>query len=97
MVKDADIQHEERDERHDDRSITIVVNGRARQWKKKEISFDEVVKLGFESPPYGNDTIFSVTYRKGGNPNHPQGMMVKGDSIKVKDGTIFNVSATNRS
>lgn len=81
----------------EERSVTIVVNGRAKQWKKKEITFEEVVALAFEDPPHGADTIFSVTYRKGGNEHRPEGVMVEGDSIKVKDGTIFNVSATNRS
>lgn len=95
MEQEAASEREDREER--DRSITIVVNGRAKQWKKKEITFEELVQLAFEHPPHGNDTIFSVTYRKGGNPNRPDGVMVEGDSVKVKDGTIFNVSATNRS
>jgi Multiubiquitin len=38
-----------------------------------------------------------VTYRKGGNEHRPEGVMVEGDTVKVKKGTTFNVSATNRS
>lgn len=79
------------------KSITIIVNGRPRQWSAKDISFDDVVSLAFDSPPHGAETIFSVTYRKGGNEHRPEGVMVEGDSIKIKDGTVFNVSATNRS
>ena len=89
MAKQPDDKHE--------KSATIIVNGRAKQWDKKGITFAEVVGLAFENPPHGADTIFSITYRKGGNEHRPEGVMVEGDSIKVKDGTIFNVSATNRS
>lgn len=81
----------------DGKPITIIVNGRVREWSEKEITFDGVIHLAFDNPPYGPDTIFSVTYRKGGNENRPEGVMVEGDTAKVKDGTIFNVSATNRS
>jgi hypothetical protein len=80
-----------------DKPVAIIVNGRPKQWSSKEISFEEVIALAFDTPPDSNDTIFSVTYRKGGNEHRPEGVMVAGDSIKVKDGTVFNVSATNRS
>lgn len=80
-----------------EKTRTIVVNGRAKSWGDSEISFDQVVKLAFETPPTGADMIFSITYRKGGNEHRPEGVMVEGDTIKVKEGTTFNVSATNRS
>lgn len=80
-----------------DKSFTVIVNGRPKQWDSKEITFEQVVSLAFDSPPNGADTIFSVTYRRGGNEHRPEGVMVEGDSIKVKEGTVFNVSATNRS
>jgi len=76
---------------------TIIVNGRAKTWVETEITFDQVVSLAFDSPPSGADMIFSITYRKGGNEHRPEGVMVEGDTIKVKEGTTFNVSATNRS
>lgn len=79
------------------RTTEIIVNGRPKTVEQKELTFDEVIKLAFENPPHGADTIFSVTYRKGGNEHRPEGVMVEGDTVKVKKGTIFNVSATNRS
>lgn len=78
-------------------TVSIIVNGRPKEVQGKELTFEQVVGLAFESAPYGTDTIFSVTYRKGGNQHRPEGIMVEGDVVKVKDGTIFNVSATNRS
>lgn len=78
-------------------TTTIIVNGRPREVVGKEITFEQVVQFAFENPPHGPETIFSVTYRKGGNEHRPEGVMVEGDSVKIKKGTTFNVSATNRS
>lgn len=77
--------------------IEVIVNGRPKEVAKGELTFAEIVALAFENPPHGSDTIFSVTYRKGGNEHRPEGILVEGDSVKVKKGTTFNVSATNRS
>lgn len=82
---------------HSERTTDIVVNGRPKTVDGKEVTFDQIVRLAFDNPPHGGDTIFSVTYRKGGNENRPEGVMVEGDTIKVKKGTTFNVTATNRS
>lgn len=82
---------------HNERTTEIIVNGRPKEVAGKEVTFDQIVKLAFENPPHGDDTIFSVTYRKGGNEHRPEGVMVAGDTTKVKKGTTFNVSATNRS
>lgn len=78
-------------------TITVIVNGRPREVAGKEITFEQVVALAYDNAPPAGDTIFSVTYRKGGNENRPEGVMVEGDSIKIKKGTTFNVSATSRS
>ena len=79
------------------KSFTVIVNGRPKAWATRQITFEEVVALAFENPPTGADTIFSVTYRKSNNEHRPEGVMVEGDSIRIKEGTVFNVSATNRS
>lgn len=81
----------------EDRTTEIIVNGRPRQVVGSEVTFDQIVKLAFENPPHGAETIYTVTYRKGGNEHRPEGIMVEGDTIKVKKGTTFNVTATNRS
>ena len=80
-----------------DKDIEIIVNGRKKTVSGKEISFVEVVELAFENPPYGNNTIFTVTFRKGHNGNKPEGNMVEGDTVKLKNGMIFNVTATDKS
>lgn len=80
-----------------EKSITIIVNGREKTVTKGELTFDEVVKLAFDNPPYGDNTLFTITYRKGGNEHRPEGHLVEGEAVKVKKGTIFNVTATDKS
>lgn len=79
------------------KSITIIVNGREKTVTQDELTFDEVVKLAFDNPPYGPNTLFTITYRKGGNEHRPAGHLVEGETVKVKKGTIFNVTATDKS
>ena len=80
-----------------EKSIPIIVNGREKSVAKGELTFDEVVKLAFDSPPYGTNTLFTITYRKGGNEHRPDGHLVSGGTVKVKKGTVFNVTATDKS
>ena len=85
-----------KNEEHDnDKEVTIIVNGREKVVKKETISFAEIVALAFENPPSEN-TIFTVTYRKG-HGNKTEGTLVEGETVKVKDGMIFNVTATDKS
>lgn len=78
------------------KDITIVVNGTQKIVQKGDLTFDEIVKLAFETPPYAENTLFSVTYRKG-HGDKPEGMLAPGESVKVKDGMIFDVTATDKS
>jgi hypothetical protein len=80
-----------------EKSITVIVNGREKTVTKDELTFDEVVSLAFENPPYGANTLFTITYRKGGNEHRPEGHLVAGDTVKVKKGSVFNVTATDKS
>lgn len=77
------------------KTVTTIVNGREKTVTKKELSFAEIVKLAFENPPFGDNTAYTVTYRKG--EDGKAGSVVEGGTVKVKDGTIFNVSATDKS
>jgi hypothetical protein len=40
--------------------------------------------------------IYTVTYRKG-DGHKPEGTLTEGERVKVKDGMIFNVTATDKS
>jgi multiubiquitin len=80
-----------------DKTITIIVNGREKEVPKNDDqSFDELVALAFDNPPTGEFICFTITYRKG-QGNKPEGTLPEGESVKVKDGMVFNVTATDKS
>jgi hypothetical protein len=77
------------------KEVTIVVEGTPHQWPKDEISHAEVVTL--EVPNYADPNItYSVTYKRG-QGSKPEGTLVPGASVKVKDGMRFSVSETGQS
>ncbi len=79
-----------------DRIVNIVVNGREKTITGKVITFDDLVHLAFENPPTGEFICFTITYRRG-HGNRPEGILNEGESVRVKDGMIFNVTATDKS
>lgn len=80
-----------------EKEFAIIVNGREKTVTERELTFTAIVALAFDNPPTGENILFTITYRKGGNENRPEGTLVEGDSVKVKSGTIFNVTATDKS
>ena len=80
----------------DDKQFDIVVNGRPKTVPSDELTFDEVVQLAFDPVPTGPYIMFAVTYRNGGG-RPVEGSLVQGEHAKVKDGTVFNVTATDKS
>ena len=75
--------------------FNLIVNGTPEKWDEDTISFDEIVRLGFPSDPNPN-TIYTVTYKHGPKENS-EGGLVQGQSVKVKSGMRFYVSATGQS
>lgn len=79
------------------KDVTIIVNGREKVVPgKEELSFAEIVALAFDNPPTGPNIVFTITYRRG-HGNKPEGTLVEGETVKIKDGMIFNVTATDKS
>ena len=78
------------------KEFKILVNAREKIWKEKKITFEEVVTLAFGSVSQDPNVSYTVTYKKGDN-GKPEGIMVKGDEVRVKEGMRFNVTQTNRS
>jgi len=79
-----------------DYKITLIVNGRPKPWTQKIITFEQVVVLAFGTYDPNPAKVYTVTYDKGPHEN-PEGTMVKGDKVFVKDKMIFNVTATDKS
>lgn len=76
--------------------ISIIINGRAKEIFASSISFDEVVKLAFETPPSGTNIMFTVSFYNGPQTN-PEGSMASGAIVKIQTGMVFNVTATDKS
>jgi len=78
------------------KEFTIIVNARVKEWTENIISFQQLIVLAFGIYQQNNSTAYSVSYKKGEDAN-PEGTMVMGDVIHIKDKMIFNVSATDKS
>jgi len=79
----------------DPKTVTIYVNTRPYTVDKDEISFEEVTKLAYPTTTPGANIGYTVTYQRAhGNKD---GDLVAGQSVKVKDGMIFDVTATDLS
>ena len=78
------------------REITIIVNIEKKTVKTRKLSFDQVVDLAFDPRPQGPNLVFTITYRRGPKEN-PEGSLVQGGVVKIKEGMIFDVTPTNKS
>ncbi|MEY4877065.1 MAG: hypothetical protein RL708_2214 [Bacteroidota bacterium] len=76
--------------------IILVVNGKQKSWKEKTISFEQVVVLAFESYDSNPNKVYTVTYANGPQQN-PEGSMIRGAVVFVKNKMVFNVSASDKS
>lgn len=76
--------------------ITLIVNGRPKPWTERTITFDQIVVLAFGGYDHNPNKVYTVTYDRGPHEN-PEGAMVKGDKVLVKDKMIFNVTCTDKS
>lgn len=76
--------------------VTIIINAREHTTASKEMSFDQIVALAFPTPPSSENVLFTITYRRG-HGDKPEGSLLAGESVKLKDGEVFVVSATDKS
>lgn len=79
-----------------DFAVTIIVEGRPHEWRKRQITYAEVVTL--EVPDYAQhpEINYSVKYKNGPGIN-PEGIMSPGDMVTVTKGMTFNVCPTGQS
>lgn len=88
----------EKDDKQTDhkKEVTVIFNGRAKKVPKETLTFDEVVAYAFDVPPTGENVQITIQYTKG-HSDKPKGTLLEGQSVKVKEGMEFDVTATNRS
>lgn len=78
------------------KQYTIIVNSREKIVTDHKLTYLQVVQLYLNGAPLDTNAIYTITYRKGNNDNH-EGSMVEGDVVIIKDGMVFNVTATTKS
>lgn len=76
-------------------TIEIIINGRSRAVSGSQVTFEEIVQLAFPGS-HDSNTAFSITYRKSASVP-PEGELGAGGVVKIKQGTIFNVTRTIKS
>jgi hypothetical protein len=78
------------------KQFTIIVNGREKKVTTDELSYEQVLDLAYNNnPPSGPYIVITVTYRN--DAHHKQGTLVVGQTVEIRNGTIFNVTATDKS
>jgi hypothetical protein len=78
------------------RGITIVINARERTITSKELTFEQLVALAFPTAPSGENVLFTISFRRG-HGDKPEGSLLAGETVKLKEGIVFVVSATDKS
>lgn len=78
------------------RKVEIRVNGRKRKVDPGLITYEAIVELAFPNVPPNPDVIYTVSFRHG-PPSKPEGSLVAGQSVEVREGMIFVATPTNRS
>ena len=79
-----------------EKGIQIIVDGTPHVVPTDEVTFDEVVNLAYPGGGRGDLITYTVTFYDGGG-RPLEGALVEGEKAKVRDGTVFNVTRTDRS
>ncbi len=79
-----------------DVEVVIIVNGTPKKWDKRQISFKDVIILAYGKYVDSPTLVYTVAYEDGPKQN-PEGSMLKGDVVVVKNKMIFHASATDKS
>ncbi len=78
------------------KEFTITVNARQKTVAGSEITFNQVVELAYGAVSDNPNIVYTVTYKRG-EGNKSEGSMNKGETVKIKEGMIFNVTQTDKS
>ena len=82
----------------EDKEIEIFVNAHSEHVDKNlSLTYEDIVTLAFQNYDPNPDISYTVVYCKGDNSHKPKGELVKGESLKVKEGMIINVTRTDKS
>jgi Multiubiquitin len=95
-IAEEKIKMSNEQEQKGEKEFKIFVNTREKEVKTDTLSFDDVVKLAFGSIPTGDGAMATVIFHDA-DQKPADGSLVQGQSVKIKNGTSFDVTPTNRS
>lgn len=77
--------------------VTIIVEGTPHEWPKDEkISFEQIVKWVYPDYSATDGRTYTIKYKKGDHAK-PEGQLLRGASVTLKEGMSFSVSRTGQS
>jgi len=86
-------QHSDLGNGHKNKPVNIIINARPNKVEGERISYEEILELAFPGQVDPN-VIYTVTYV---GPQTPDGTLVPGQSVAIRNGMKFDVNKTNRS
>jgi hypothetical protein len=97
LVPDDDTVTHLRPQEHfySQRDWKVIVNGKRKTVTDHTLTYAQVVALD-PLPDATDKTLYTVTYENGPKKN-PEGDLLPGHKVRVKDGMIFHVEPTNQS
>lgn len=78
------------------KKFNIIVNGRPKEVNQSRLSFVEIIQLAFPDAVFNETIAYTVTFKRGPS-NNPEGSLVEGASVNLKNGMVFNATATDKS
>ena len=101
VPKDATELHLKEDEHFHsgearERKFRIIVNLEPKEVEQRILTFREVVTLAYPNPDFKPTIIYTVTYKRAVGPMR-EGSLIEGEKVEIKNGTIFNVTKTDKS
>lgn len=75
---------------------TIIVNGQEMKDVKQTLTFVDVLNLAFPAPRPIPDSDYSITFKNAASSPR-KGQLNVGGTVEVRNGTMFDVTPTNKS
>jgi len=81
---------------HPTATFEIIVNARPHTVTGRKVTFEQLVELAFPNYQPNPNIVFSMTYRHAASKPHA-GELGAGGVVEVDNGTLFNVTRTDKS
>ena len=78
----------------DQRDFEIIVNGRPKTVERKKQSYRDIARLAYPDADF-DKYLYTITYFNG--EHGQEGDLVEGETVRVKNGMVFNVRRSDKS